>query len=123
MIKRSVLLVIGLISLVMGVAGVFLPLLPTVPFVLLAAFCFARSSERLHRWLMTHPWFADALNNWDQKKAIRRGLKRKAMVLSSLSFAISIAVVPLLWVKLMLFSLLVALLAFLHSVPELEDTP
>ncbi|QYJ76652.1 MULTISPECIES: YbaN family protein [Shewanella] len=123
MIKRSVLLVIGLISLVLGVAGVFLPLLPTVPFVLLAAFCFARSSERLHRWLMTHPWFADALNNWEQKKAIRRGLKRKAMVLSSLSFAISIAVVPLLWVKLMLFSLLVALLAFLYSVPELEDTP
>lgn len=123
MIKRSVLLVIGLISLVLGVAGVFLPLLPTVPFVLLAAFCFARSSERLHRWLMTHPWFADALNNWEQKKAIRRGLKRKAMVLSSLSFAISIAVVPLLWVKLVLFSLLVALLAFLHSVPELEDTP
>nr|WP_283165269.1 YbaN family protein [Shewanella litorisediminis] len=117
------LLVIGLISLVLGVAGVFLPLLPTVPFVLLAAFCFARSSERLHRWLMAHPWFADALSNWEQKKAIRRGLKRKAMVLSSLSFAISIAIVPLLWVKVMLLSLLVALLAFLHSVPELEDTP
>lgn len=123
MIKRSLLLVIGLISLVLGVAGVFLPLLPTVPFVLLAAFCFARSSERLHRWLMAHPWFADALCNWEQKKAIRRGLKRKAMVLSSLSFAISIAIVPLLWVKVMLLSLLVALLAFLHSVPELEDTP
>lgn len=121
MIKRSLLLVTGLVSLLLGIAGVFLPLLPTVPFVLLSAFCFARSSERLHRWLLAHPWFSDALNNWEQKKAIRKGLKRKAMLLSSLSFLVSIAVVPLVWVKIMLGCMLLALLLYLRSIPELED--
>lgn len=121
MIKRSLLLVTGLVSLLLGIAGVFLPLLPTVPFVLLSAFCFARSSERLHRWLLAHPWFSDALNNWEQKKAIRKGLKRKAMLLSSLSFMVSIAVVPLLWVKIMLGCMLLVLLLYLRSIPELED--
>lgn len=121
MIKRSLLLVTGLVSLLLGIAGVFLPLLPTVPFVLLSAFCFARSSERLHRWLLAHPWFSDALNNWEQKKAIRKGLKRKAMLLSSLSFIVSIAVVPLVWVKIMLGCMLLALLLYLRSIPELED--
>ncbi|AZQ10015.1 YbaN family protein [Shewanella khirikhana] len=121
MIKRSLLLVTGLVSLLLGIAGVFLPLLPTVPFVLLSAFCFARSSERLHRWLLAHPWFSDALNNWEQKKAIRKGLKRKAMLLSSLSFMASIAVVPLIWVKIMLGCMLLALLLYLRSIPELED--
>lgn len=121
MIKRSLLLVTGLVSLLLGIAGVFLPLLPTVPFVLLSAFCFARSSERLHRWLLAHPWFSDALNNWEQKKAIRKGLKRKAMLLSSLSFMVSIAVVPLVWVKIMLGCMLLALLLYLRSIPELED--
>ncbi|MCH4293733.1 YbaN family protein [Shewanella sp. 3B26] len=121
MIKRSLLLVTGLVSLLLGIAGVFLPLLPTVPFVLLSAFCFARSSERLHRWLLAHPWFSDALNNWEQKKAIRKGLKRKAMLLSSLSFLASIAVVPLVWVKIMLGCMLLALLLYLRSIPELED--
>ncbi|WP_372872451.1 YbaN family protein [Shewanella sp.] len=121
MIKRSLLLVTGLVSLLLGIAGVFLPLLPTVPFVLLSAFCFARSSERLHSWLLAHPWFSDALNNWEQKKAIRKGLKRKAMLLSSLSFMVSIAVVPLLWVKIMLGCMLLALLVYLRSIPELDD--
>ncbi|MBT1443115.1 DUF454 family protein [Shewanella sp. JM162201] len=123
MIKRSLLLITGLISLLLGIAGVFLPLLPTVPFVLLAAFCFARSSERLHRWLLNHPWFADALANWEQKKAIRKGLKRKAMLLSSLSFMLSIALVPLLWVKILLLVLLLTLLLYLYRLPELEDSP
>lgn len=121
MIKRSLLLITGLVSLLLGIIGVFLPLLPTVPFVLLSAFCFARSSERLHRWLLTHPWFADALNNWEQKKAIRKGLKRRAMLLSTLSFLVSIAVVPLLWVKIMLGCMLAVLLLYLRSIPELED--
>ncbi|MCG9696875.1 YbaN family protein [Shewanella sp. Isolate11] len=119
--KRSILLLIGCISLLLGVIGIFLPLLPTVPFILLASFCFARSSERLHQWLMTHPWFAEALRDWESKRAIRKGLKRKAYLATTLSFTVSIIIVPLLWVKLMLCCMLMALLLYLRQVPELED--
>ncbi|AVV81902.1 membrane protein [Shewanella putrefaciens] len=66
-LKRGFFLLLGLTALALGLLGIVLPLLPTVPFILLAAFCFARSSERLHMWLMAHPWFADALTNGSNK--------------------------------------------------------
>lgn len=120
-IKRGMFLMIGLCSLFLGVIGILVPLLPTVPFILLAAFCFARSSSRLHNWLMTHPWFADALQDWERKRAIRKSLKRKAYIATTLSFAVSIVIVPLLWVKLMLLCMLTGLLLYLRQIPELDD--
>ncbi|GIU42920.1 YbaN family protein [Shewanella algidipiscicola] len=120
-LKRGVLLMVGLISLLLGVIGIVVPLLPTVPFILLAAFCFARSSSRLHAWLMRHPWFTDALQDWESKRAMRKGLKRKAYVATSISFAISIALVPLLWVKVMLLCMVTLLLLYLRQIPELEE--
>ena len=120
-IKRGLYLIVGLLSLLLGVIGIVVPLLPTVPFILLAAFCFARSSERLHQWLMTHPWFAEALNNWQTKGALNKTLKRRAMIMTTLSFAISISVVPLIWVKVMLLVMLCGLLIYLWQIPELTD--
>ena len=120
-IKRGLYLIVGLLSLLLGVIGIVVPLLPTVPFILLSAFCFARSSERLHTWLMTHPWFAEALNNWQTKRALNRTLKRRAMIMTTLSFAISITLVPLIWVKLMLLGMLCGLLIYLWQIPELTD--
>lgn len=54
---RFLLLVIGLLALALGAIGLFLPLLPTAPFLLLSALCFARASERLYGWLISHPVF------------------------------------------------------------------
>lgn len=83
--KRIVLVFIGLISLGLGGAGIFVPLLPTTPFVLVAAFAFANSSERLHRWLLDHNVFGPLIDNWRRHRAIGRSAK----VLSVLSmFAI-----------------------------------
>ena len=67
---RVLWLIAGSISLGLGLLGVFLPLLPTVPFVLLAAFCFARSSERLHDWMLEHPKFGPAIADWRDRGAI-----------------------------------------------------
>ncbi|ABZ76154.1 protein of unknown function DUF454 [Shewanella halifaxensis HAW-EB4] len=119
-LKRSFFLIIGLCSLALGLLGILLPILPTVPFILLAAYCFARSSERMHQWLMTHPWFADALKNWQVQGAIRKSLKKKAYIVSSLSFLTSIVIVPLLWVKIMLACLGTGLIVYLRSIPEIE---
>lgn len=60
--------------------GAVLPLLPTVPFLLLAAFCFARSSVRLHRWLVGHPTFGPPIRDWEERGAIGRRAKWIATV-------------------------------------------
>lgn len=70
--KRIVWLVAGLVSLVLGIIGIVLPILPTTPFILLATFCFARSSARLHDWLINHPRFGPPIANWQKYGAISR---------------------------------------------------
>jgi uncharacterized protein len=67
---RTLWLIIGLTSLALGIAGVVLPLLPTTPFVLLSAYCFARSSPRLHDWLLAHQVFGPLILNWQRHGAI-----------------------------------------------------
>ncbi|MCL1143991.1 YbaN family protein [Shewanella gaetbuli] len=120
-LKRGLFLLIGLTSVTLGTIGIVVPLLPTVPFILLAAYCFARSSDRLHNWLMTHPWFSEALNNWQTKRALSKKLKKRAMIMTTLSFVVSIMIVPLVWVKVMLFCMLCGLLLFLWRIPDLTE--
>jgi uncharacterized membrane protein YbaN (DUF454 family) len=82
---RIVYLVLGMVSLLLGAIGVVLPLLPTVPFMLLAAFFFARSSPRLEQWLVQHPTFGVHIQAWRTRRAISRKGKRAALVAFGLS--------------------------------------
>lgn len=68
----------GLLCLGLAVLGLFLPLLPATPFLLLAAACFARSSERLHGWMLRHRRIGPLLRDWETRRAIRPGAKRAA---------------------------------------------
>ncbi|MGB3718454.1 MAG: DUF454 domain-containing protein [Proteobacteria bacterium] len=73
--KRSVWLLLGLLSTACGIIGAVLPLVPTTPFLLVAAFAFARSSPRLHTWLMEHRHFGPLVHNWQQNGSIDRKAK------------------------------------------------
>lgn len=73
--KRIALILIGLVSLALGAIGVFLPLLPTTPFVLVAAIAFAKSSDRLHQWLVDHDIFGPLIADWREHGAISRRTK------------------------------------------------
>lgn len=79
----------GLISLVLGVVGIFLPLLPTTPFVLLSAFCFSRSSQKLHDWLLAHPRLGPPILEWRDHGAISKRAKGLAAVALVLAFVIA----------------------------------
>ncbi len=84
-------------SLGLGTAGVFLPLLPTVPFVLLAAFCFARSSPRLEHWLLRHEHFGPHIHAWRESRAISRSGKRAAWTAFAISATAGVIALPAWW--------------------------
>jgi len=72
---RIALLICGWVFLAVGAIGVVFPVLPTVPFLIVAAACFVRSSERLHRWLVDHPVFGKDLANYLDGKGVRKRSK------------------------------------------------
>ncbi|WP_010141498.1 YbaN family protein [Oceanicola sp. S124] len=87
---RVIWLICGLLAVALGLIGVVLPLLPTVPFMLLAVFCFARSSERLHDWLVHHPRFGPAIRDWQVRGAVSLKAKRLATVTVGGVFLLSV---------------------------------
>lgn len=73
--KRLLFLCAGWVALALGVIGIPVPLLPTTPFLLLAAVCFARGSERWYNWLVQHPQLGPPISAWQNERAIPRRVK------------------------------------------------
>jgi hypothetical protein len=79
--QRVLWAVAGALSLVTGIVGIFVPLLPTTPFVLLAAFCFSRGSARCERWMLEHPRFGPVVRDWRERRAVPLRAKQFATVM------------------------------------------
>ncbi len=107
---KNVLAILGLISLVLGIAGIFLPLLPTTPFLLLSAWFFVRSSPRLYAWLMDHPRLGPYIRNFRENRALPLRVKVVSitMVWLTIGFCIVAVVDEYLWVQIVLTILAVA---------------
>ena len=81
---------LGLFCVALAVIGIVLPLLPTVPFLLLAAFFFANSSDRLHNWIVAHNVFGPMITDWRDNGAIRPSAKKAATLSIAAVFALSL---------------------------------
>ena len=119
MIRQRLFLLLGYTSLAFGFAGVFLPVLPTTPFILLSAFCFSRSSDRLHRWLLAHPTFGALLSDWERGGAIRPRAKAWSILMMNgfIGYALFFRE-TLLPVKVLLLTVMVGVSAFILSRPS-----
>jgi uncharacterized membrane protein YbaN (DUF454 family) len=122
-VMRWALVALGTFFVALGVVGAFLPLLPTTPFLLLAAACYGRASPALHARLLQSPTFGPTLRAWRQDRRIPRRAKRVALAMIAVSFGMSAWVVPLVWVKALLGCLWAALSLWMWRLPEVEDRP
>lgn len=112
-------LLCGFISLLLGLIGVVLPLLPTTPFVILAAFCFSRSSEKFHQMLLNHRWFGDMIRQWEAHGVIPFKVKclSTTMMLVMISYPVLFKSLPL-WADVAAIITVVIALVYVWSRPS-----
>jgi uncharacterized membrane protein YbaN (DUF454 family) len=114
---RGLYLALGIVALVLAILGAVLPVLPTTPFVLLAAACFARGSEHFHDRLLANRFAGPLIREWREHHSIPRQVKRWVYLLMALSFGSSILLMPAVWQQVMLAVLGIVLAVFIWRIP------
>jgi len=120
-LKKILLIIAGIISFALGVLGIFLPVLPTTPFLLLASFCFYRSSEKLHNWLNNHKIFGSYISNYMKYHAVRRRVKVGAISFLWITLSISAILVENIYVRILLGAIGIAVTIHILSLKTLEN--
>ncbi len=98
-IGRTAFTVLGIAFVGIGFLGVFLPILPTTEFLIIALFCFKKGNARFENWLLNHPWFGETLRHWDENRSMRRRTKWIAIGTMWVFGLASLFFIQLLWVK------------------------
>lgn len=121
-LRKWLLMGAGILALGLAVVGIFIPVLPTTPFLLLAASCFMRSSERLYNWLIHHRWFGEYIRHYREYRAITLQAKVVALVLLWAVIGVTtIFAVTLWWMRTLL--VIVAVSVTLHLLHLKTLTP
>lgn len=115
---RWMLISAGMICVGLGALGIILPGLPTTPFLLLAAYCFARSSQHFHDWLLNHRWFGSYVRNFEEGRGMTRPAKATTLLVMWLSFGVTIIFfVPVAVGQAGMFLLAVAVSIYIMRLP------
>lgn len=126
-IRKALLIFTGTVCVALGVLGMFLPLLPTTVFLLMAAYCYSRSSERFHTWLLTNRLFGPYISNYKSGKGISLRQKISTITILWLSIGVSIWLVGGFWITLLLLAIATAVTVHLLWIktrrPEIEPAP
>lgn len=117
---RWFLLGLAVLSLALGLVGLFLPVLPTVPFLLLAAWAAGLSSPRLQQWLERHPLFGPQITDWRRAGVVRRRAKWTATVVMTASAITTVLLLHAHWAALASTALMACVLVWLWLRPEQE---
>jgi uncharacterized protein len=122
-VKRALLIFIGTISLGFAIIGIFLPLLPTTPFLLLTAACYLRSSERLYAWLTNHKLFGKYIRSYVEGKGISVNTKLFALALlwASIIYTAFFAV-PTLIIQIILLIIAASVTVHIIRIPTSKKT-
>ena len=118
-IIRPLYIAAGWTCLGLGALGIFLPLLPTTPFVLLAAFCFSRGSTTLHQWLLNQKTFGPIIQDWNQHGVIRPHIKWTSvgLIILMIGYPVLFGPIPT-WIKTTLVVIGLGVISFIVSRPS-----
>ena len=116
--KKAIFVAAGTISLGLGILGVFLPVLPTTPFLLLSAACYYKGSERLHRWLLNNKWFGSYIRNYKEGKGISQMGKTLTLIVLWITICYSaIFIVNNYIVQIVLLAVAIAVTVHVTTLP------
>jgi uncharacterized membrane protein YbaN (DUF454 family) len=119
---RGAFIAAGTISLALGIIGIILPILPTTPFLLLAAYCYSRGSKKFHDWLLNHRLFGKYIRDWMEGRGIPRRTKAFAIGLLWITILISIFLfVDVIWVEVVMLA--VAIIVSAHIIRIKSKVP
>ncbi|KAB8131801.1 DUF454 domain-containing protein [Gracilibacillus oryzae] len=110
----------GLLSLVTGVIGVIIPILPTTPLIILAAFCFGKSSPALHYWLVTNRYFGHYITDYQKGRGVPIRIKVFAVIIVWISVLFTLIIIPLLFVKIFMLFIALSVTIFIFTSPLLK---
>ena len=117
---KPLLIILGLVFVGLAILGIFLPVLPTTPLLLLALACFAKSSEKLHTWLLTNKILGSPIRHWQETKSITRKAKVYALITIFIGGALSILSVDTKMLKLLLLAVLIIPVVIILKIKSTE---
>lgn len=120
-IKKALFIFLGMLSLFLGILGIFLPVLPTTPFLILSAYLFARSSKKLHRWLLSSRWFGKYIHDYKSRKGI--SIKNKFIIYCTLWGVILYSMMfgpDNLWIRLFLLAVAISVTIYMRRIRTLD---
>ncbi len=121
-LKKGIYLVVGALSLAAGVLGIFLPVLPTTPFILLSAWCFFRSSSKIYNWVISNERFGPTIENYQEGRGITRSTKVKAIVMMWLTISASVYFyITNMYLIAFLYLIAIGVTAYLYKLPTLIE--
>ncbi len=119
---KPLLIILGVLFVALGVLGIFLPVLPTTPFLLLALACFAKSSERLHGWLLSHKTFGPPIRQWQETRSIPLKVKIVALITIFISAVVTVLTVESLNVRIILTAVLIIPVVIILKIRTTESS-
>ncbi|MDP8201761.1 MAG: YbaN family protein [Candidatus Tenebribacter burtonii] len=118
--RKLLLIIAGILAVTLGTIGVFVPLLPTTPFLLIASYCFVRSSQKLHNWLMNHRLFGKYLQNYIKCRAVTKLTKIISISVLWITIIISFVMIENIYARIVLVIVLICVTTHLGMLKVME---
>jgi uncharacterized membrane protein YbaN (DUF454 family) len=120
--KRLLLLIGGHLSVILGIIGAVLPVVPSTPFMILAAYCYSKSSPKLHQKILNLPHIGSHVRDWEDHGLISVKAKVLSIILLGIMISFSIYFLKVTWLKIMLAVIALAISTFIFSRPSVKKS-